>query len=108
MPNEKAGGYISRIKLNNGKSLEILQDDIVIFVGPNNSGKSQSLKDIYALSAENRPTLVISDISITKCDVPISDVLEKISIAENNGSFTSYNVLGQNINIMHHSNDAFF
>lgn len=55
MPNEKAGGYISRIKLNNGKSLEILQDDIVIFVGPNNSGKSQSLKDIYALSAENRP-----------------------------------------------------
>lgn len=77
MPNEKAGGYISRIKLNNGKSLEILQDDIVIFVGPNNSGKSQSLKDIYALSAENRPTLVISDISITKCDVPISDVLEK-------------------------------
>lgn len=108
MPNEKAGGYISRIKLNNGKSLEILQDDIVIFVGPNNSGKSQSLKDIYALSAENRPTLVISDISITKCDVPISDVLEKISVAENNGSYTSYNVLGQNINIMHHSNDAFF
>lgn len=43
MNHEKAGGYISRITFNNGESLDISRDDIVIFVGPNNAGKSQSL-----------------------------------------------------------------
>ena len=52
MNHEKAGGYISRITFNNGESLDISRDDIVIFVGPNNAGKSQSLKDIYTLSKE--------------------------------------------------------
>ena len=49
MNHEKAGGYISRITFNNGESLDISRDDIVIFVGPNNAGKSQSLNDIYAV-----------------------------------------------------------
>ena len=39
-------GYISRLQFNNGESLDVKQDDIVVFVGPNNAGKSQSLKDI--------------------------------------------------------------
>ena len=47
MSNEKAGGYISKLTFNNGKELEIAANDIVVFVGPNNAGKSQSLKDIY-------------------------------------------------------------
>lgn len=66
MNHEKAGGYISRITFNNGESLDISRDDIVIFVGPNNAGKSQSLKDIYTLSEQKMPTTVISDINITK------------------------------------------
>lgn len=52
MASEKTGGYISKITLNNGDSLPIQENDIVVFVGPNNAGKSQSLKDIYALSKE--------------------------------------------------------
>ena len=47
MTNEKAGGYISQLKFNNGETLDISANDIVVFVGPNNAGKSQSLKDIY-------------------------------------------------------------
>ena len=50
MVTEKAGGYISRLEFNTGESLDIKQNDIVVFVGPNNAGKSQSLKDIYTLS----------------------------------------------------------
>ena len=48
MSTEKAGGYISKIHFNDGTDVDIQQNDIVIFVGPNNAGKSQSLKDIYA------------------------------------------------------------
>lgn len=51
MGNEKV--FISKITTNNGDSLYFNFDDIVVFVGPNNSGKSQILKDIYSLSESN-------------------------------------------------------
>lgn len=107
MDDQKAGGYISRIILNNGESLDISESDIVIFVGPNNAGKSQSLKDIYMLSDQKRPSIVISDINITKCNMPISDMLAKISEGVNNGGYTSYNVLGHDIDIRNYSNEEF-
>ena len=44
---EKAGGYISELEFNTGEKVQINRNDIVVFVGPNNAGKSQSLKDIY-------------------------------------------------------------
>ena len=47
MITEKTGGYISRLEFNTGESLDVKKNDIVVFVGPNNAGKSQSLKDIY-------------------------------------------------------------
>ena len=43
MPDSKAGGYISRVQFKNGESIELLQNDIVVFVGPNNAGKSQTI-----------------------------------------------------------------
>ena len=46
MEAENMVGYISRLQFNNGESLDVKQDDVVVFVGPNNAGKSQSLKDI--------------------------------------------------------------
>lgn len=52
MSNTKYGGYISKLVFNNGEQLDIAEDDIVIFVGPNNAGKSQSLKDIYQLASK--------------------------------------------------------
>lgn len=82
MSNERASGYISQIKFNNGELLDISIDDIVVFVGPNNAGKSQSLKDIYSLSAENRPSVVIEDLKIQKSSLPISDVLSDIAVGE--------------------------
>ena len=44
---ETYGGYIAKVIFNNGQSIEINKNDIVIFVGPNNVGKSQALKDLY-------------------------------------------------------------
>ena len=53
---ETYGGYIAKVIFNNGQSIEINKNDIVIFVGPNNVGKSQALKDLYALCKKKGST----------------------------------------------------
>ena len=37
----QAKGHIVKIKFNTGKKLVVNKNDIVVFVGPNNTGKSQ-------------------------------------------------------------------
>ena len=107
MTNEKAGGYISQIKFNNGESLDISMSDIVIFVGPNNAGKRQSLKDIYTLSAEKRPSVVITNLKIQKSSSPISSLLSEISSGQNQGAYTSYNIFGHNMNVWDNTDKEF-
>ena len=43
---DKASITIKKIKFNNNKEISFNDNDIVIFVGPNNVGKSRTLKDI--------------------------------------------------------------
>ena len=43
MPEEIARGHVSKIQFNTGEAIDIKQNDIIVFVGPNNVGKSQSL-----------------------------------------------------------------
>lgn len=57
---------IKSLTFNDGNSIPVNPGDIVVFVGPNNSGKSQSLKDIYELSAETSKGVVILDIETEK------------------------------------------
>lgn len=107
MPNEKAGGYIAKLKFNNGQEIDIASNDIVIFVGPNNAGKSQSLKDIYMLSKEKVPSVVVSDIDISKYPFPISNILSEISTGSNQGQYISYNVLGHNMSVWNYTDRDF-
>ena len=107
MANEKAGGYISKLKFNNGQELDITANDIVVFVGPNNAGKSQSLKDMYALSKNKVPSVVISEIAITKHTLPVSRFLAEIATGTDQGSHTSYKVLGRNIDIWNYTDNDF-
>lgn len=107
MENEKAGGYISKIQFNNGETVEIAENDIVIFVGPNNAGKSQSLKDIYSLSEKDIPTVVITNIEIEKSSTPISDVLSRVSVGNNHGNYIEYRYMGRSMGIWSHSDDSF-
>ncbi|WP_070040989.1 ABC transporter ATP-binding protein [Robinsoniella peoriensis] len=60
------GGYISKLFLNNGKEIDIKENDIVLLVGPNNAGKSQALKDIYEICDTKKPSIVVKDIEIVK------------------------------------------
>ena len=108
MEAENMVGYISRLQFNNGESLNVKQDDIVVFVGPNNAGKSQSLKDIYTLSKEKKPTIVVSDIVITKQAGSLAPILKNISGGIEQGSYITYPVLGHNITYWKDSSDQSF
>lgn len=103
MPNEKAGGYISQLTFNNGQELEIAASDIVVFVGPNNAGKSQSLKDIYTLSKSKTSSVVISNLKISKYTQAISTILSQVSVGTKYDSYTSYDYLGHNITLYAHT-----
>lgn len=97
MPDSKAGGYISQIQFKHGESIELLQNDIVVFVGPNNAGKSQSLRDIYALAENETKGVVVSDVIITKYDAPLEPLLNAIAQQEQSGSTNFYSVLNNTI-----------
>lgn len=58
--------YVEKLLFNNGESLAIGKGDIVVFVGPNNVGKSQLLKDIYNLAGDDIHPIVLNGISCSK------------------------------------------
>ena len=57
--------FVNSITFNNGETIKINKNDIVVFAGPNNAGKSQSLKDIYACITNQHHKMVIKDIDLT-------------------------------------------
>ena len=79
-----------------------------MFVGPNNAGKSQSLKDIYTLSSKKISTIVVSDIEITKSEESLLPLLQSLSSGNDQGSYTNYSVLGHGINYWKESSDSLF
>lgn len=103
MATEKSGGYISRIAFNEGTCVNIHENDIVIFVGPNNAGKSQTLKDIYNLCAQKMLPIVVSDLWITKYSSPLSLTLEGLSVGVNLGNRIQYSILDHDYNIYEHT-----
>ncbi len=92
---EKAGGFISKITFNNGVTLDVEKNSIVAFVGPNNVGKSQALKDIYSLSGNGQNSVVISGIKLTKSSASLSELLGSISACQKDGKYAYYDVLGK-------------
>ena len=97
MADTKAGGYISLLKFNNGAELEIKKNDIVVFVGPNNAGKSQALMDIFQLSSKTQPGIVVADTTVTKYTTPVLPLLAKISTVNSHGSSMTCKFLEQTV-----------
>jgi len=64
----KPTATISRLKFSGGDSFELGPNEKVILVGPNNSGKSQSLREILAISQKGKDerTLVLEELEIVK------------------------------------------
>jgi len=89
----KIGCYISKLQFNNDKVVDVKQNDIVVFVGPNNVGKSQCLKDIYDLSETKKPSVVIKGIEIVKLTTDLDNLLEAIATIKDNGKYKNYSGL---------------
>lgn len=93
-------GLLKEIGLNDGQSIEVKPNGIIVFVGPNNAGKSQSLKDIYSLlEKEENPTTVISSLCFDK---PSKEDLEsslwKHCKTINNGDYKTFQSFNFNYN----------
>src|SRR5690606_22059765 len=59
--------YIEKITFNDGTTLECDKNDLIVFVGANNAGKSASLREIsLKFRSKINKTMVIQDITIAK------------------------------------------
>jgi hypothetical protein len=59
--------WISEIEFSDGSKIKLSQNDIVVFVGPNNGGKSASLRESAALlRSKGEKGVVLRDITIDK------------------------------------------
>ena len=73
---------LKTLTFSDGTEISLNADDIVVLVGPNNSGKSVSLKEIEThLSQSARPTHVVTSVEMEKVgDVPaVRELVEKNS-----------------------------
>ena len=106
---EPIKAFITEITFNNGQRLSIAQNDIVLLVGPNNVGKSQSLNDIY-LKCESRQasTIVVNDLNIEKTDGSLLSLLNAVSVATDNGAWWNYTINGRNLNLHKSNGDTEF
>lgn len=74
--------WISEMQFSDGTKISFAKDDIVVFVGPNNAGKSASLKEANEmLKAKSAAHKVLQDITIdvTGNETDLFDFLESCS-----------------------------
>ena len=78
----KARIWLSKIHFSDNSIISVDKNDIVIFVGPNNAGKSASLKEAATLlQTKNKKGKVLKDITIDKegDEKDLIDLLESFS-----------------------------
>lgn len=65
---QKPSATISKIAFSGGGSFDLAPDDKILLVGPNNSGKSQALREIPAIcqSGKTERTVVVAEMDIQK------------------------------------------
>jgi len=61
------GGHISEIEFNEGSQIHLEMNSVIIFVGPNNVGKSKALSDINELlQADSESTVIVKKVKLVK------------------------------------------
>lgn len=77
--------WINDITFSDGTTIPITKDEIVVFVGPNNAGKSASLKEAARLlQAKNNNTKVVKNVTLQKegTDLELISFIESFSQKE--------------------------
>jgi len=85
--------WIKKIKFSDNTTIEFESNDIIVIVGPNNSGKSASLKEVSNfLKTQNTKSKVIKSIEFSKSgsDSDLIVFLEKISKKEHTSNPSPY------------------
>ncbi len=86
--------WINKLEFKNGKNVDLKENSIVVFVGPNNSGKSLTLKEISLLTSRDVIENNIVDSLTITAKGNSSCFLEVIKNQEKNGNYhypTDYN-----------------
>lgn len=107
MEHAYSGGHVSQIILGEHTSVPIQRNDIVVFVGPNNAGKSQALRDIYYLCHQKTNSIVVKDLWVSKNLCPLSHTLGQLSDGVNLGNRTRYSILDEDYFLFDHSDQQY-
>ncbi|WP_400260888.1 ATP-dependent nuclease [Sphingobacterium sp. SG20118] len=94
--------YIKEIEFNDSTKIICDKNDIIVFVGANNTGKSASLKEISnKFVNKNNKTKIITNILIGREGElnEFKESIEKNSIINNNSGYPSYQGYGYNISV---------
>ncbi|WP_116789514.1 ATP-dependent nuclease [Flavobacterium psychrotrophum] len=82
--------FISQIIFKTGLTIQLKKDSVVLFVGPNNSGKSLALKEIEKTSnGSNQSSKIIENIVI-KAEGSAEDFLKRIEHRLKDGGYKYY------------------
>lgn len=95
------------ITFSDGQTLSFDDDEIIVFVGPNNAGKSAALRELMQWVARSQPQKVITNATLRKVGSSndLRAYLEKHS--QQTGSFADLRFSGIGYNI-HHSHITYF
>lgn len=58
--------YLKKIIFNDGTALDLNQNDIIVFVGENNVGKSRALQDLHELLVSSNCGIVLKGLELSK------------------------------------------
>lgn len=87
---------VTKLCFNNGDQLPLSPNDIVVFVGANNSGKSQSLKDIYKAFSNPENNIIIKSIEYNNDGIELFEkTIKRLASFDKQSSF--YNGYGYSI-----------
>lgn len=95
------------VTFSDGTVLRLGEDDVVVFVGPNNAGKSATLRELEAWVARSSPGLVIKDATMLKVggQSDLKAYLEANAQKSGDSFNLTYGGIGYNI---HHSHLHYF
>lgn len=105
--------WINEIKFSDETTLQFEKDDVVVFVGPNNAGKSAALKEMLMLlkaKANKEKSKVLKDISIEKegDEIGLFELLDKSATKNYNSSPGQILFQGYNFSIWESSVKSIF
>lgn len=87
---EKTKAYILKIEFKT-YDLEVAENDIIVFVGSNNVGKSLTLREIYNFISDRKSQLkIINNIKFFYRNINLEDEVKKYSSINEHGTYTGY------------------